>query len=68
MNFNYDCPSGVIRDGAYRHFGHFDGDETGTGNAVTIDLTFRMTTNGVIVNTKVNDEPLFTCSAGIFKQ
>lgn len=68
MNFNYPYPSGIIRDGTYRHFGHFDGTETGTGHPVTIDQVFRMTTNGVIVNTLINDEPMFTTSAGLFER
>lgn len=68
MNFNYPTPSGVIReDGAYRQFGHADRSDTGTQHAATIDLCFRMATNGVIVNTKVNDVPIITTSAGLFR-
>lgn len=66
MNFDYRKPSGVIQDRTYRQFGHLDGEETGTGHAVTIDFQFRLATNGVIVNTLVNDEPLITTSAGYF--
>jgi hypothetical protein len=67
MNFNYSRKSGWIEDETYRQFGHFDKSETKTGNAVMIDLQFRMATNGVIVNTLVNDEPLMTTSAGLFR-
>ncbi|UBF22677.1 hypothetical protein HRTV-25_gp96 [Halorubrum tailed virus 25] len=69
MNFKYPAPSGVIRpDGSYRQFGHADRGDTGTEHAATIDLQFRMATNGVIVNTLVNDEPLITTSAGLFSR
>ena len=67
MNFNYPQPSGLIRDdGSYRHFGHVTKSETDS-EAVTVDLVFRMATNGVIVNTLVNDEPIFTTGAGQFR-
>jgi bifunctional N-acetylglucosamine-1-phosphate-uridyltransferase/glucosamine-1-phosphate-acetyltransferase GlmU-like protein len=67
MNFKYPTPSAVIRqDSSYRQFGHADKSDTGTGHAATIDLQFRQATNGVIVNTLVNDEPLITTSAGQF--
>ena len=66
MNFNYNPTSGVVRDRAYRQFGHYDRTETGLNHAVTLDLQFRLATNGIIVNTLVNDEPLITTSAGLF--
>lgn len=62
----YQNPTiGVISDGKYRHFGGLGPEETG-GQVVTVDLCFRLATNGVIVNTKVNDEPLITTGAGTF--
>jgi hypothetical protein len=69
MNFHYPKPMGVIRPGgSYRQFGHMERDETGTDHVSTVDLSFRMTTNGVIVNTLINDEPVITTSAGTFNQ
>lgn len=58
---------GLIRpDGSFRQYGGIGlEDETET---FTIDLQFRMTTNGVIVNTLTNGEPLITTSAGLFRQ
>jgi hypothetical protein len=52
---------------AFRQFGGLTRQETG-GNSVTIDLQFRMATNGIIVNTHVNGEPLITTSAGKFNK
>ena len=66
MNFQYPHPSGRIEDGAYRKFGHVTQSDTGEMFGATIDFQFRMATNGVIVNTLVNDEPLITTSAGYF--
>ncbi|OYR58502.1 hypothetical protein [Halorubrum halodurans] len=66
MNFEYRTPSGVIRDRAYRQFGHVDGADTGTGDAATIDIQIRRATNGVIINTLVNDEPLITTGAPFY--
>lgn len=68
MNFDYSPRSGLIRNETYRQFGHLDGSENGTGSAVTIDFQFRLATNGVIVNTLANDEPLITTSAGYFNK
>jgi hypothetical protein len=62
----------VIRryDGCLRQLGHIDAEEVGVGVgwAMRIDLEFRMATNGVIVNTLVNDEPIITTSAGYFNK
>ena len=52
---------------AFRHFGGLTRQETGE-HSVTIDLQFRMATNGVIVNTIVNGEPLITTDAGTFNR
>lgn len=52
---------------AFRHFGGLTRQGTG-GASVTIDLQFRLATNGVIVNTIVNGEPVITTSAGTFSQ
>lgn len=65
MQFKYPAPSGVIMDGTYRQFGHIDPADT-EDRAIMVDLQFRLATNGVIVNTLVNDEPLITTSAGLF--
>jgi hypothetical protein len=69
MNFDYTPKSGYIRpsEGAYRQFGHVDKDDIDSELGVTVDLQFRMATNGVIVNTLVNDNPVITTSAGLFR-
>lgn len=67
MNMNYSTLNGYITDGTYFQMGHVRGDETGTGSSVTLDLQFRMATNGIIVNTLVNDNPVITTSAGQFR-
>lgn len=51
----------------FRHFGGLDSDEAGTEFSVTIDLVFRMATNGITVTTEVNAEPLIITSAGQFR-
>jgi hypothetical protein len=67
MNFATPKPQGTTRNGAFRHFGGLHESETGAEHSVTVDLCFRMATNGVIVNTKVNDTPIITTSAGLFR-
>ena len=49
-------------DKYYRQFGGLWEDR----HAVTVDLQFRLATNGVIVNTLVNDTPVITTSAAQF--
>jgi hypothetical protein len=57
--------NGASHNGAYRQFGSI---ETLTGvNGVTLDLQFRMATNGVICNTLVNGVPIITTPAGSFR-
>lgn len=61
--------NGVIRpDGSFRQFGYAGGNEISELHTVTIDLMFRMATNGVIVNTHANDVPIITTSAGLFER
>lgn len=53
---------------AFRQFGGLTRQEIDEDHHVTIDLQFRLATNGVIVNTHVNGEPLITTSAGLFNR
>lgn len=55
-------------DNVFRQFGGLTRHETGDGHSVTIDLEFRLATNGVIVNTIANGEPIITTSAATFNQ
>ena len=67
MRMFYHNGDGVTRpDGSFRHFGGIASEHLADKHTITIDLSFRMATNGVIVNTLVNDEPLITTSAGYF--
>lgn len=68
MNMNYDNANGIVspRTDYYRHFGGLHADDAGTDYSVTVDLVFRMTTNGVTVTTEANAEPIITTSAGQF--
>jgi hypothetical protein len=65
---NYDKTQTTIstNDRVFWHFGGLDADETGTDHVATVDLEFRLATNGVIVNTLINGEPVITTSAGRF--
>jgi hypothetical protein len=68
MRMHYDDAKGVTRpNGSFRHFGGIASEHRSNNHAVTIDLSFRMATNGVIVNTLVNDEPLITTPCGKFR-
>lgn len=55
------CPDSSFRQ--YGGVGHEDETDT-----FTIDLQFRMATNGVIVNTIVNHEPIITTSTASFRR
>lgn len=69
MSVNFSSPGdGVVEDGKYRQFESIDSGEDGTGNVVMINHDFWMATNGVLVNTMVDGEPLFVTSAGLFHQ
>lgn len=56
----------IAPDGSFKQYGAI-GPEDET-DSFTIDLQFWMATNGVIVNTHVNGEPLITTSAGTFNR
>jgi hypothetical protein len=63
----YDDADGTINsDGSFIHFGGVEKSDIGGQSSAHIDLHFRMATNGVIVNTLINGEPLITTSAGLF--
>jgi hypothetical protein len=66
MNFNYTPQSGWIMDGKYRHFGHADKSDIGEDVGVKISLDFRNATNGIIINTIVDQTPVITTSAATF--
>lgn len=53
---------GMVFDGYFKQFGGIPPEEEN----FLIDLQFRLATNGVIVNTLVDYEPLITTSAGSF--
>lgn len=58
---------GLIRpDGSFRQYGGIG--RNGETESFTIDLEFRMTTNGVIVNTIVNGGPTITTRAAKFNR
>jgi len=48
------------QDKTFKQFGTYVKHETGADNYVAVDLEFRRATNGGIVNTIVNGEPLIT--------
>lgn len=58
---------GLIRpDGSFRQYGGVGPEDN--VETFTIDLQFRLATNGVIVNTIVNGEPVITTSAANFNK
>jgi len=67
MRGAYDEGTIYTENRAFRQFGGVTRQEAG-GHSVTIDLQFRLATNGVIVNTIVNGEPLITTPAGNFSK
>jgi len=60
----YQAQHGTIYtdERTFRQFGGLSIRETGE-HSVTVDLEFRLATNGVIVNTIANGEPIITTGA-----
>lgn len=67
MRGAYETGTIYTEDTTFRQFGGVTRDET-NGHSVTIDLQFRLATNGVIVNTIANGTPIITTSAGTFQR
>lgn len=66
MRMFFGDAKGLVGDGAFNLLGGVEAAKTGDGETAYVCLQFRLATNGVIVNTLVNDEPLITTSAGSF--